>query len=523
MAGAHIFDAGFHVKGLRGYGLSLLVRELIGRDGNGLAMRRCVSQAKNNMSDYRKFYIDGKWVDPANVHDFTVINPTTEEPIATISLGSSRDVDAAVESAKKAFAAYSETTREERLKLLGRVIDVYKAKSEHLAETITSEMGAPISLSRKAQVPAGLAHLWEARRVLETFEFEESRSSTLMRKEPVGVCGLITPWNWPMNQIVCKVAPALAAGCTMILKPSEQAPLSAHLFAEILDASGVPPGVFNLVHGDGLGVGAAIASHADVAMVSFTGSTRAGVAVATAAAPSVKRVTQELGGKSANLILDDADLVKFVREGVQACFRNAGQSCNAPTRMLVPRAKMADAASAAKQEAEEAIVGDPRREDTTIGPLVSKRQFDRVQNFIHTGSKEGATLVTGGEGLPQGVTKGFFVRPTVFADVSNKMIIAREEIFGPVLCIIPYEDEEEAVWIANDSPYGLAAFVSSGSLDRARRVASRLRAGNVHINGARVDFGACFGGYKQSGNGREWGEAGLEEFLELKAVLGYGE
>jgi aldehyde dehydrogenase (NAD+) len=486
-------------------------------------MRCSGSQAKIDMSDYRKFYIDGTWVDPVKAHEFTVINPATEEPIATISLGSSSDVDAAVESAKRAFVSYSATTREERLDLLKRVINVYKEKSEQLAETITSEMGAPISLSRKAQVPAGLAHSLEATRVLETFGFEERRGSTLMRKEPVGVCGLITPWNWPMNQIVCKVAPALAAGCTMILKPSELAPLSAHLFAEILDAAGVPPGVFNLVHGDGLGVGTAIASHPDVAMVSFTGSTRAGVAVATAAAPSVKRVTQELGGKSANIILDDADLVKFVQEGVQACFRNAGQSCNAPTRMLIPRAKMGDAASAAKLEAEKAIVGDPCRDDTTIGPLVSKRQFERVQDFIRKGSEEGATLVAGGEGRPRGVEKGYFVKPTVFGDVNNRMMIAREEIFGPVLCMIPYEDEEEAVSIANDSPYGLAAFVSSGNLDRARRVANRLRAGNVHINGARVDFGACFGGYKQSGNGREWGKAGLEEFLELKAVLGYAE
>lgn len=475
------------------------------------------------MSDYRRFYINGQWVDPASANDVSVINPATEEPIATISFGGSRDVGEAVESAGKAFASYSETTREERLELLKKVIDTYKAKSRQLAETITSEMGAPVSLSRKAQVPAGLAHLLEAVRVLETFSFEERRGSTLMRKEPVGVCGLITPWNWPMNQIVCKVAPALAAGCAMILKPSELAPLSAHVFAEIIHEAGVPPGVFNLVNGDGPGVGTAIASHPDIAMVSFTGSARAGVSVATAAAPSVKRVTQELGGKSANIILDDADLVRFVREGVQACFRNAGQSCNAPTRMLVPRAKMEDAASAAKLEAEGAVVGDPRMEDTTIGPLVSMRQFERVQHFIRKGSEEGATLVTGGEGRPHGVDKGYFVRPTVFADVNNRMTIAREEIFGPVLCIIPYEDEEEAISIANDSPYGLAAFVNSGNLDRARRVANRLRAGNVHINGARVDFGACFGGYKQSGNGREWGEAGLEEFLELKAVLGYGE
>jgi aldehyde dehydrogenase (NAD+) len=343
-----------------------------------------------------------------------------------------------------------------------------------------------------------------------------------MRKEPIGVCGLITPWNWPMNQIACKVAPALAAGCTMVLKPSEFAALSANLFAEILDEAKVPAGVFNLINGDST-AGAALASHPDIAMISFTGSTRAGVAVAIAAAPSVKRVTQELGGKSANIILDDADFLKAVREGVQACFRNAGQSCNAPTRMLVPRKRMEETVLAAKQEAEATNVGDPGREDTMVGPLVNRRQFERVQQFISEGIKEGATLVVGGTGRPRGIEKGYFVMPTVFTDVNNRMTIAQEEIFGPVLCIIPYDDEDEAVAVANDSPYGLAAFVSSRNLQHARRVANRLRAGNVHINNARVDFSACFGGYKQSGNGREWGEAGIAEFLELKAVLGYAE
>ena len=473
------------------------------------------------MTDHREFYIDGKWVSPLKRSDFAVVNPATEEPVASISLGSAADVDMAVSAAKKAFAAWSETSRDERLALLRRIIEIYQAKNEDMAAIISREMGAPISLARKAQVPAGLAHLAEAARVLETLSFEEVRGSTLMRKEAIGVCGLITPWNWPMNQIACKVAPALAAGCTMVLKPSELAPLSAHLFAQILDQANVPPGVFNLVNGDGPTVGAAIASHPDVSMVSFTGSTRAGVAVATAAAPTVKRVTQELGGKSANVILDDADLGKAVREGVQACFRNGGQSCNAPTRMLVPQQKLAEAASIAKHEAEATQVGDPGREETIVGPLVSKAQFEKVQRLIDQGVAEGATLVTGGTGRPDGITKGFFVKPTVFSNVHNDMTIAREEIFGPVLCLIPYEDDDDAVQIANDSPYGLSGFVSSSNVERARKLAKRIRAGNVHINSARLDFSACFGGYKQSGNGREWGEAGIEEFLELKAVFGY--
>src|SRR5271165_3319835 len=473
------------------------------------------------MIDCRNFYIDGKWVAPVQVKDLTAVNPATEEPIATISLGSAADVDKAVAAAKQAFESFSETTVEQRLAYLRRIIEVYQAKSSQMADAISMEMGAPLFLARKAQAPAGLGHLLEAAKVLESFKFEELKGTTLMRKEPIGVCGLITPWNWPMNQIACKVAPAMAAGCTMVLKPSELAPLSAYLFAQILDEAGLPPGVFNLVNGDGPTVGAAIASHPDVAMVSFTGSTRAGVAVASAAAPSVKRVTQELGGKSANIILDDADLESAVTEGAQACFRNTGQSCNAPTRMLVPRSVMAEAIAAAKQAAEATKVGDPFAEGTSIGPLASKAQFEKVQHLINQGVEEGARLVTGGPGRPEGISKGFFAKPTVFAPVRNDMTIAREEIFGPVLCIIAYEDEDDAVRIANDTPYGLSGYVTSGDIERARCVARKVRAGNVHINGARLDFGGCFGGYKQSGNGREWGEAGLEEFLELKAVFGY--
>jgi aldehyde dehydrogenase (NAD+) len=473
------------------------------------------------VKDCRQFYIDGKWVSPTEAHDFEVTNPANEQPIGTISLGSAADVDKAVAAAKRAFESYSETTRDQRLACLQRIIEVYESKMDEMAETISQEMGAPISLSRNAQAPAGLAHFAEMVKVLHHFKFEEVRGTTLLRKEPVGICGLITPWNWPMNQIACKVAPALAAGCTMVLKPSEIAPLSAYLFTQILHEAALPPGVFNLVNGDGATVGSAISSHPDVAMVSFTGSTRAGVAVATAAASTVKRVTQELGGKSANIILDDADFENAVKEGVQLCFRNTGQSCNAPSRMLVPRARMQEAILAAKKTAEATNVGDPFTKGTNNGPLASKGQFEKVQRLIQIGIEEGATLIVGGPGRPDGVTKGYFVKPTVFANVRNDMTIAREEIFGPVLSIIPYENEDDAVRIANDTPYGLSGFVTSGNIESARRVARRIRSGNVHINGARPDFAGCFGGYKQSGNGREWGEAGLEEFLELKAVFGY--
>jgi aldehyde dehydrogenase (NAD+) len=473
------------------------------------------------MKDYRQFYIDGEWTNPTQNHDFDVINPATEDRVATISLGAVADVNNAVAAASRAFDSYSETSVEVRLALLRRIVEIYQSKMDEMAATISMEMGAPITLARKAQAPAGLAHFLEIVKVLEHYQFEEAKGSMSMRQEPVGVCGLITPWNWPMNQVACKVAPALAAGCTMVLKPSEIAPLSAYLFAQILDEAGVPAGVFNLVNGDGPTVGSAISSHPDVAMVSFTGSTRAGVAVAVNAATTVKRVTQELGGKSANIILEDTDLAKAVTQGADACFRNSGQSCDAPTRMLVPRKSMHAAAEAAQKAAEATIVGDPSAPETALGPLSSKAQFEKVQRMIQNGIKEGAKLVAGGVGRPDGFTKGYFVKPTVFTDVRNDMTIAREEIFGPVLSIIPYEDEDDAVRIANDTPYGLSGYVTSNDLERARRVAKRIRAGNVHINGARLDFGGCFGGYKQSGNGREWSVAGLEEFLELKAVFGY--
>jgi aldehyde dehydrogenase (NAD+) len=473
------------------------------------------------MKDCRQFYIDGKWIAPAETCDFNVTNPATEEIVATISLGGPADVNKAVAAAKRAFPVSSETKLSERLALLQRIIEIYQRRMEEMAETISQEMGAPLSLTRAAQAPVGLAHLNEVVRILGYFKFEELHGTTMMRKEPIGVCGLITPWNWPMNQIVCKVAPAIAAGCTVVLKPSELAPLSAYLFAQILDEARVPAGVFNLVNGEGPTVGTAIASHPDIDMVSFTGSARAGVAVATAAAPTIKRVTQELGGKSANIILEDADLDKAVKQGVQSCFRNSGQSCDAPTRMLVPKSKMPEAIAAAEQAAEATKVGNPLAEDTQVGPLAGKAQFAKVERLINKGLEEGATLIAGGIGKPEGITKGYFVRPTIFANVSNDMTIAREEIFGPVLCIIPYDNEEQAIAIANDTPYGLSGYVTSGDLDHARRVARRIRAGNVHINGARSAFDGCFGGYKQSGNGREWGEAGLAEFLELKAIFGH--
>jgi len=473
------------------------------------------------MKECLQFYIDGKWVTPAKAKQLAVVNPATEEKIAVISMGTADHVDQAVKAAKRAFVTFSETSVDERLALLGRIIEVYQSKYDEMATTISEEMGAPMWLARAAQAAAGLAHFMEMQKVLGAFKFEELRGATLMRKEPIGVCGLITPWNWPVNQIACKVAPALAAGCTMVLKPSEIAPLSGYLFTQIMHEAGVPAGVFNMINGDGPTVGAAISSHPDVDMVSFTGSTRAGVAVATAAAPTVKRVTQELGGKSANIILDDADIDATVTAGVQGCVMNTGQSCNAPTRMLVPRTKMAQAVAAAKRAAEGVQPGDPTVSGTNIGPLASEAQFDKVQRLIQKGIDEGAQLVTGGTGRPDGLSKGYFVKPTVFANVRNDMTIAREEIFGPVLSIIPYEDEDDAVRIANDTPYGLSGYVTSGNLERARRIARRIRSGNVHVNGAQPDFSGAFGGYKQSGNGREWGEAGLGEFLELKAVYGY--
>jgi aldehyde dehydrogenase (NAD+) len=472
------------------------------------------------MEHARQFYIGGSWVEPRTDTVAEVVDPATEEPIETVALGGPDDVDDAVTAARAAFPAFASTGREERLDLLDRIVEVYRARSDELAEVVSREMGAPLRLAKAAQVPAGLGHLRTARRVLADYEFERELGTTLVVREPIGVCGLITPWNWPLNQISCKVAPALAAGCTMVLKPSEVAPLDAILFAEILDQAGVPAGVFNLVHGDGIDVGQALASHPDVDMMSFTGSTRAGVEVARAAAPTVKRVTQELGGKSANVILDDADLATVVARDVGSMCTNSGQSCNAPSRMLVPAARMDEAAAIAAAAAAEIQPGDPRQEGTVIGPVVSAGQYDRVQQLIEKGMGEGATLVAGGLGKPEGLEIGYYVKPTVFSHVTNDMTIAQEEIFGPVLVLIGYEDDDDAVRIANDTRYGLSGYVS-GSPDRARAVARRIRSGDVRINGARGGWTNPFGGYKQSGNGREWGEYGFEEFLETKAIIGY--
>jgi len=473
------------------------------------------------MREMLKFYIDGKWVDPVKANPVDVINPATEESCGRISLGSAADVDLAVAAAKRAGPGYAATTREQRIQLLESILAEFAKRHDEIAEAIMDEMGAPWGLAKGAQAGSGPQHIKAAIRALKTFDFEERNRTTLIVKEPIGVCALITPWNWPVNQVACKVAPALAAGCTMVLKPSEIAPFDAMIFAEVLDAAGIPAGVFNLVNGDGPGVGTALSTHPDVAMVSFTGSTRAGVAVAQNAAPSVKRVAQELGGKSANILLDDADFGKAVREGAEECFDNTGQSCNAPTRMLVPRGRMNEAASIAAEVANTIRVGDPRAEGIEVGPLVSEQQWHKVQDLIQKGIDEGATLAAGGTGRPEGLARGYYARPTVFSNVSNSMTIAREEIFGPVLSIMPYDDEDDAVEIANDTPYGLSGYVSSGSLERARGIAARLQTGMVHINGAHLDSMAPFGGYKQSGNGREWGAHGIDEFLEVKSIYGF--
>lgn len=472
------------------------------------------------MDNALKFYIDGGWVDPATSDTIDVINPATEEAIGQVAMGQQADVDRAVAAAKVAFETYSQTTREERIALLERVIEAYKGRLDELAATITAEMGAPAALAKRAQAPSGLGHFMTTLEVLRAYPFDEALGKATIIKEPIGVCALITPWNWPLNQITCKVAPALAAGCTMVLKPSEVAPYSAILFAEILDEAGVPPGVFNLVNGDGPTVGSPLTSHPDVDMVSFTGSTRAGIQVAKSAAQTVKRVAQELGGKSANIILDDEGFEEAVARDVGRMCGNSGQSCNAPSRMLVPASRMDEAAEIAGAAAEKITVGDPTAEGTTIGPVVSEVQFRKIQDLIQKGIDEGATLVTGGTGRPEGLDAGYYVKPTVFSHATNDMTIAREEIFGPVLTLIGYEDEDDAVAIANDTPYGLSGYVSSADPERARAIARRLRAGNVHINGAFGDLHAPFGGYKQSGNGREWGAYGLEEFLEVKAIMG---
>ena len=472
------------------------------------------------MREYMKFYIDGQWVDPVTPKSLDVINPANEEVAGHISIGSAADVDKAAKAARKAFATWSLTTREERLEVLGRILAEYQKRYGEMAAAITEEMGAPASLSQNAQAAIGIGHLSTAIAVLKDYRFEEDRGPTRIVKEPIGVCGFITPWNWPINQIVCKVAPAIATGCTMVLKPSEIAPFSGYLFAEIMHAAGVPAGVFNLVNGDGPGVGAAISSHPEIDMVSFTGSTRAGIEVAKAAAPTVKRVAQELGGKSPNIILEDADMKSAVGGGVRSVMTNSGQSCNAPTRMLVPAAKMGEAITIAKETAESITVGDPNG-NSKMGPVVSETQWNKIQTLIKKGVEEGATLVTGGPGLPDGLDKGYFVKPTVFANVTNDMTIAKEEIFGPVVAILGYDSVEQAVQIGNDTEYGLAAYISGTDQTKIRAVAAQLRAGQVSINGGGGDMMAPFGGYKMSGNGREWGDYAFAEFLETKAILGY--
>jgi len=469
-----------------------------------------------------QFYIDGAWVDPVTPKSRPVVNPATEQPMYDIALGSAADVDKAVAAARRAFETFSQTSREERVALLTRIVEVYKSRMKDIGAAVSDEMGAPIGMAEKAQAGAGLGHIMSTLDVLKSYHFEEQVGSAMVVREPVGVVGMITPWNWPLNQIACKVAPALAAGCTMILKPSEFTPSSALIFAEILHEAGVPKGVFNLINGLGQDVGAAMSAHPGIDMISFTGSTRAGIDVAQKAAVTVKRVSQELGGKSPNIILEDADMQKAVTGGVAHVFNNSGQSCNAPTRMLVPQSKMNEAIAIAKAVADKTKAGDPRAADTSIGPVVNAGQWEKIQALIKKGIEEGATLVAGGPGRPEGIDKGYYVRPTVFANVTNDMTIAREEIFGPVITILGFKDEADAVKIANDTPYGLAGYVSAGTVEGARKVARQIRAGNVNLNGLPNERTAPFGGYKQSGNGREWGKFGMEEYLEVKAIAGFG-
>ncbi len=470
--------------------------------------------------DFRQFYVDGQWVDPIQGTEFQVINPATESPAGVISMGGAKDADRAVMAARRAFEGYSRSSPQDRLELLKKVLANYKKRYAEIATAISEEMGAPITLAKGGQAGVGVGHLMAMIEVLQRFKFEERQGPARLVHEPVGVCALITPWNWPINQVAAKVVPALAAGCTMVLKPSEFSPFSAMLWAHVMHDSGVPAGVFNLINGDGPVVGAALASHPQVDMVSFTGSTRAGTEVARVAAATVKRVHQELGGKSPNLLLEDADFDKAVKASVLHVMENTGQSCNAPTRMLVPRARLSAVEALAKSVAESVVVGDPKSETTAMGPVVSKIQYDRVESYIAKGIAEGAKLVTGGEGRPAGLTKGYFVKPTIFSGVNNDMVIAREEIFGPVLCILPYDTEEQAIQIANDTPYGLAGYVWSKDIAHANRVGSRIRAGRVTVNGASGDMQTPFGGFKASGNGREWGEYGLRDFLEVKAMIG---
>ena len=469
---------------------------------------------------FLEFYIDGQWVKPIHADTIDVVNPATEQIIETISAGSAEDIDRAVSAARRAFDSFSRSSKEDRIELLTSVREIYKKRFDDIAEAIRLEMGAPLHLANGGQTSVGLGHLKTAIRVLEEFEYEQEKDGFLIRYEPIGVCGLITPWNWPMNQIVAKLAPVLAAGCTCVLKPSELAPLSAHIMAEILHEAGVPAGVFNLVNGYGPVVGEAMSAHEDIEMMSFTGSTRGGVAVAKGSADTVKRVSQELGGKSANIVLDDDQLGESVRRGVLACMDNTGQSCNAPTRMFVPTARYEEALEIAREVAETLVTGNPELENTQIGPVVSAAQFDKVQRLISSGIEEKATLVTGGVGRPEHLDKGYFVKPTIFGGVTPQMSIFREEIFGPVLSIIAYENQEEVVNMANDTPYGLAAYVSGSDNSELMKYARELRAGQIHLNYTGGGTNAPFGGFKQSGNGREKAEWGFEEFLECKAILG---
>ena len=473
------------------------------------------------MDKLLKFYINGEWVDPISTDKMPVLNPASAEQVGEVALGNDADVDRAVAAAQAAFEHYSQTSKTDRLALLGRIREVTERRFEELAQAMRLEMGAPITMARDAQADAAIGHLDGFVAALEKLEEQERfDNGEVLLREPIGVCGLITPWNWPMNQVVLKVIPVIATGCTCVLKPSEHTPISAILYAEILHEAGVPSGVFNLVNGVGPVVGSALSRHPDIQMMSFTGSTRAGTAVTREAADSVKRVTLELGGKSPNLVFADCDLEERVTQSVAECMFNTGQSCDAPTRLLVERACYDEAVDIARRAAEATAVGDPEAEGDHIGPLFDQIQFDRVQNMIQVGIDEGATLLVGGLGRPEGFDAGWYVRPTVFSDVNNSMRIAREEIFGPVLAIIPFDDEEEAVAIANDTPYGLAAYVQTGSTERAARLSRSLRAGAVHINGGAYEYGSPFGGYKASGNGREGGEMGLEDFLETKMVHG---
>ena len=469
--------------------------------------------------DWRQFYIGGNWVNPNSTAEFPILNPATEQQIGVITLGNDVDVGHAVDAATTAFTSYGLSSKEDRLSLLRRLLQVSEARFEDMAQAMTLEMGAPITMSRDAQADAGIGHLQSFIDALEAQDSREAlENGDILVREPIGVCGLITPWNWPINQIVLKVVPALAAGCTCILKPSEHTPISAHLYAKMIHEAGFPPGVFNLVQGDGATAGAALSRHPDVQMMSFTGSTRAGTAVTKAAAETVKRVTLELGGKSPNIVFADCDLEERVSASVLECNYNTGQSCDAPTRLLVERSCYQSVLDIAQHAADAQPIGEPTKEGDHLGPLFDEIQFDRVQALIEAGIDEGARLIAGGPGKPKGFETGWYARPTVFADVTNSMRIAREEIFGPVLVIIPFDSEEEAIAIANDTPYGLAAYIQTGDHKRAERVAARLRAGAVHINGGGYQYGSPFGGYKQSGNGREGGPMGLEDYQEIKIL-----